>query len=191
MRPLLNPRLFLSAALAFLVLSGSGKAAPPAAMEAVVEEYQADLRSIYGFYDLLWSGARFNRLERLQHDWQGRLRELDFDALDQHGRVDYLLLRTKLDAELDDQALERKRLSELAELIPSRRNPGVRGSPLAARASRLRESGLPAVAGTRPGQEASRADRPGEKGTGGREEECRDEIGGQAWQRIQDETAGI
>ena len=45
---------------------------------------------------------------------------VDFDALDQHGRVDYLLLRTKLEAELDDQVLERRRLAELTELIPSR-----------------------------------------------------------------------
>ena len=50
----------------------------------------------------------------------GKTWALDFDALDQHGRVDYLLLRTKFAAELDDQALDRHRLTELAELIPFR-----------------------------------------------------------------------
>jgi len=102
----------------FLMLLTPSKAAPPADMEAVIEEYQADLASVTRFYDLLWSIARFNRMERLQNDWQGRLSAIDFDRLDQHGRVDYLLLRTKLGSELDDQALERRRLAELAELIP-------------------------------------------------------------------------
>ena len=110
----------LSAGLVLLILVTPGKAAPPADMEAVVEEYQADLFGVTAFYDLNWSLSRINRLERLQHDWQGRLGALDFDALDQHGRVDYLLLRTKFAAELDDQALDRHRLTELAELIPFR-----------------------------------------------------------------------
>jgi len=69
-------------------------AATPADMEAAVEEYQADLFSVSGFYWLPWSAVRFERMERLQNDWQGKLDALEFDRLDQHGRVDYLLLRT-------------------------------------------------------------------------------------------------
>ena len=63
----------LSAGLVLLILVTPGKAAPPADMEAVVEEYQADLFGVTAFYDLNWSLSRINRLERLQHDWQGRL----------------------------------------------------------------------------------------------------------------------
>jgi len=95
-------------------------AAPPADMEAVIEEYQADLFSVSGFYWLPWSAVRFQRMERLQRDWQERLAALDFDRLDQHWRVDYLLLRTRFTSELDDQAHERQQLNELAELIPFR-----------------------------------------------------------------------
>jgi len=108
--------------LAFLVLflAAPGFAAPPADTEAVIEEYQADQRSVTSFYDLPWSNARFERTERLQHDWQARLASLDLDRLDQHGRVDHVLLRTKLVSELDDQSLHRRRLGEMADLIPFR-----------------------------------------------------------------------
>jgi uncharacterized protein (DUF885 family) len=116
----LNRRSRLLAGLVLLMLADPSEAAPPADMEAVVEEYQADHSSVSGFYDLPWSIACFDRMERLQHDWQRRLDALEFEPLDQHGRVDYLLLRTKLGSELDDQALERRRLAELAELIPFR-----------------------------------------------------------------------
>jgi len=117
----LRQRPSLSAGLVFLILVTADKAAPPADMEAVIEEYQADLSSVSGFYDLPWSVARFNRMERLQNEWQGKLGALEFDRLDQHGRADYVLLRTKLGSELDEQALERRRLAELAELIPFHR----------------------------------------------------------------------
>ncbi len=110
----------LSLAFLVLVLAAPGFAASPADMEAVIEEYEADYHSVMGFYDLPWSIARFDRMERLQHDWQARLAGLEFDRLDQHGRVDHVLLRTKLASELDDQSLDRRRLSEMADLIPFR-----------------------------------------------------------------------
>jgi uncharacterized protein (DUF885 family) len=89
-------------------------------MEAIVEEYRADLTSVTQFYDLPWSIPCFDRIERLQHDWQSRLVALDFERLDQRGRVDFLLLRTKLGSALDEQSMERRRLAEFAELIPFR-----------------------------------------------------------------------
>jgi hypothetical protein len=106
--------------LAILVPATAGLAAHPADMEANIREYEADQRSVEGFYNLPWSIARFDRIERLQHDWQGRLHGIEFDRLDQHGRVDHLLLRTKLVSVLDDQSQERRRLSGMAELIPFR-----------------------------------------------------------------------
>ncbi|MGC8640507.1 MAG: DUF885 family protein [Isosphaeraceae bacterium] len=110
----------MSLVLVFLLVPTAAFAAPPADMEAVIEEYEADLNSVSRFYDLPWSVNRFDRLDRLQHDWQGGLARVDFDQLDQHGRVDWLLLRAKTQSELDDQALDRRRLVEMAELLPFR-----------------------------------------------------------------------
>lgn len=110
----------LGSVVVFLVIANAGLAASPAEMEAVIKEYEADLSSVGQFYDLTWSVTRFDRLDRLQHDWTGRLARIDFDRLDQHGRVDWLLLRTQIQTELDSQALDRKRLAEMAELLPFR-----------------------------------------------------------------------
>lgn len=96
------------------------RSAPPAGMEPIIEEYRADQGSVSEFYDLPWSPRRFDRLDGLLHDWQRRIRALDFDALDHHARVDYLLLRTRIGAGLDNQTTDRKRLEEIAELIPFR-----------------------------------------------------------------------
>ena len=104
----------------YLFVGTPGSAAPPADMEAVIQEYGADHSSVMGFYNLPWSIARFDRAERLQHDWQSRLAGIEFDRLDQPGRVDFVLLRTKLAEELDDQSLNRRRLAEMADLIPFR-----------------------------------------------------------------------
>ena len=51
-------------------LAAPSFAAPPADMEAAIVEYEADQRSVTRFYDLPWSTARFDRTDRLQHDWQ-------------------------------------------------------------------------------------------------------------------------
>src|SRR4051812_28013272 len=105
-------------ALGGFVAGTRALALPPADLEPAIVEYQADSRSVSGFYEMPWSASRFDRLERLQREWQERLKSLDFEKLDRSGRVDFLLLRTQLDSELDDQALSRKRLAEMADLIP-------------------------------------------------------------------------
>ena len=97
----------------------AGKAAAPADMEAVIEEYQADLYSVQG--SMTWTGRSHASTARSVFSTMEETAEaLQFEPLDQHGKVDYLLLRTKLGAELDEQALERRRLAELAELLPFR-----------------------------------------------------------------------
>lgn len=82
--------------------------------------YQTDRNGVSRFYDLPWSEARFDRMEKLFKDWQGRLAGVDFDALNQPGRIDYLLLRTEIHSELSHLALERRRLKEMEELLSFR-----------------------------------------------------------------------
>ena len=85
-----------------------------------VRLYQTDRNSVSRFYDLPWSEARFERMEQLYADWQTRLAAVDFETLNQAGRIDYVLLRTEIRAELSRLALDRRRLAEMEELLAFR-----------------------------------------------------------------------
>ena len=62
----------------------------------------------------------FDRFEKLYREWRAREAALDFDALNQQGRIDYLLLRNELTGELNQQTLQRERLKEMDELLSFR-----------------------------------------------------------------------
>lgn len=59
-------------------------------------------------------------MERLFKEWQGRLAAVDFDALSQAGKIDYVLLRGEIHSELSRLALDRRRLQEMNELLAFR-----------------------------------------------------------------------
>lgn len=90
-------------------------------LEDFIRLFEADRAGVGRFYDLPWSEARFDRLETLFRDWQQRLANVDFDPLNQPGRIDYLLLRNELEAELDHVARDRQRLAEMDPLLSFRR----------------------------------------------------------------------
>lgn len=86
----------------------------------LVREFEADDSSASSFYDLPRSVVRSDRLEKLYTAWQTRLAAVDFDALDQSGRVDYLLLRNALGQSLAEIARERGRVAEMDHLLTFR-----------------------------------------------------------------------
>lgn len=120
------------AGLALLVLSPNVShaqkisPAPPAKrtggeeLADFIRLYEADAGGVSRFYDLPWSATRFDRMERLRKEWLAKLEAVNFDALTQQGRIDYLLLRNKLTADLSRGSLERRRLAEMEELLPFR-----------------------------------------------------------------------
>src|SRR5262249_24568367 len=89
-------------------------------LQDVVREFATDWQSVSGFYDLPWSEARFDRMEALFKDWQERLAAAGFYALNQQGRIDYILMRNKIEHELAQLALNRKRLNEMEEILSFR-----------------------------------------------------------------------
>ena len=89
-------------------------------LESFIRLYESDLNSVNRFYDLPWSALRFDRMERLRKDWLGKLEGVNFEALNQQGRIDYVLLRNNLSADLSRGALDRRRLTEMEELLPFR-----------------------------------------------------------------------
>ena len=110
--------LFLLAVMALSV--GSAEAAGLAEMQDSVRHYVVDNRTLSRAYDMAWSRTRFERMEQLYQEWAQRLPQLDFEALNQQGRIDYILLRNELGSEMDHLALQRQRLTEMEELLSFR-----------------------------------------------------------------------
>lgn len=121
------------AVLAACILAGSSSCATlpaphqpsaPAAsgkdLSEFIRAYQTDRGGVSRFYDLPWSAARFDRMEAMTQDWQAKLAALDFDGLDQQGKIDYVLLRGELASELAHMKLDRQRLSEMDQSLPFR-----------------------------------------------------------------------
>src|SRR6516162_10380825 len=96
---------------------GPETASAGSSLAGFIRLFQTDSQAVSRFYDLPWSATRFDRLETLYRDWQQKLSCVDFDKLEQQGRIDCLLLRNKLAAELDQISLERSRLTEMEELL--------------------------------------------------------------------------
>ena len=92
-----------------------------ALLEDFIHRYQTDYNEISTFFNLPWSQTRFDRMEQVNTNWQRNLGNLTFDALDQQARIDYLLMRNKLRAELHRDELAKKRLGEMEELLSFRK----------------------------------------------------------------------
>jgi uncharacterized protein (DUF885 family) len=90
----------------------SGKTLPDC-----IRQYEADHRSVVNFYRLPASGVTLDRRQKLISGWLARLQAIDFDRLDQSGKVDYVLLANELRGSLDGAARERKRLAEMDRWI--------------------------------------------------------------------------
>ena len=86
-------------------------------MPALVQLYETDRGSVSRFYDLPWSDTRFDRLDKLNKAWQQRLRSAEFNRLNQQERIDYLLLRNEIDAELSRTAREQRWLADMQGLL--------------------------------------------------------------------------
>jgi uncharacterized protein (DUF885 family) len=64
------------------------------------------------------SAERAQRMEQLVRDWRAELGRVDFDALDQDGRIDWILLGRELDRETAALELRRARMAEMQALVP-------------------------------------------------------------------------
>ena len=91
-----------------------------ASLVDLIYKYDADVQSVGKFYDLPWASSRFDRFDKLFADWRKRLEAVDFAALDQSGKVDYVLLRNDLEHSMAEIARERQRLSAMDQLLKFR-----------------------------------------------------------------------
>ncbi|QYK47963.1 MAG: DUF885 family protein [Phycisphaeraceae bacterium] len=117
-------RLHTLAPLAALFLSAlPALAAPPVfddtdSLHTLIEQYNADERSIAIFYDAAWSEAALARREALIADGLKRLKAVNHCELGRSARVDYLLMRTKLEADHNEIQQKRRQWEEMRQILP-------------------------------------------------------------------------
>lgn len=92
----------------------------PAGSELVffIERYSTDraAQRRRGYADL--SPIRAAQRERFLTRWRERLGEIEFEALSQDGRIDYILMRNHLEYELRQIGIDRTAQAEMAPLLP-------------------------------------------------------------------------
>ena len=69
-------------------------------VRSLIEDYAADRGSLLRYYNVAGTEERRNRLIRFYRDEKALLEKQNFDALDQDGKIDYLLFHNELNHEL-------------------------------------------------------------------------------------------
>jgi hypothetical protein len=87
-------------------------------LRVAVDRYLLDKAAIERRYEVPYSPARHTRLRAFYQAWKQRLAEADFSALNPEGRIDYVLLRNRIDYDIEMLALADRRWTETAALVP-------------------------------------------------------------------------
>jgi hypothetical protein len=87
-------------------------------MPGVIEQFIADSRSLEGTYSLSISHAGLARFEKFDTDELALLAAMNFDALPQPDKLDYLLLKNRVTADLHRLAIQKKHIEEMQTLLP-------------------------------------------------------------------------
>ena len=90
----------------------------PADLAPLLERYSSDLQSLRRFYDVPNSPATERVMRQFYEAWRSALPQIKIESLQQEGRIDYILFRNKLDHEIRQLDLNRKRYEAIADLIP-------------------------------------------------------------------------
>ncbi len=78
-------------------------------LRVAISRYVDDRAAILRRYEVQYSPVRHERLRTLYAGWQARLGEVDFEALNHEGQVDYVLLRHRLAHDVEMLALDERR----------------------------------------------------------------------------------
>ncbi len=87
-------------------------------LRVAVDRYVEDRAALLRRYDIPLSPVRAERLRDFHEGWQRALRAMDFAALNHEGRVDYVLLRNRLDFELEMLEQEAESVRTMRPLVP-------------------------------------------------------------------------
>jgi uncharacterized protein (DUF885 family) len=89
-------------------------------LRTAVTRYVEDRAAIQRRYPVQFSPVRIERLRKFHESWRQRLGEVDFDSLNHEGRIDYILLRNRIDHDLEGLRLSERNSAELSQLVPFR-----------------------------------------------------------------------
>ena len=87
-------------------------------MRASIERYTVDRGSLQRSYPVATSPARRDRFRKFYNDWLASLLKVDFDSLNQDGKIDYILFKNHLEYELRQLDIQAKQLEEIQPLVP-------------------------------------------------------------------------
>jgi hypothetical protein len=87
-------------------------------MRPIIEYYLADRGSLQRSFFVNNSPARRERFRKFYQDALDRIQQLNFDAMSEGGKVDYILFRNHLEHELRQLDIDEKQQAEIAPLIP-------------------------------------------------------------------------
>jgi hypothetical protein len=87
-------------------------------MPELIEQFTADSMALNSTYSVAISPVKMERLEKFYAKKQAMLAAMDFDALSQEDKVDYLLLKNRLAADLHQLAIQKKQVEEMQPLLP-------------------------------------------------------------------------
>jgi len=85
---------------------------------SAVIRYREDLEALQRRYDTPMSETGYNRMASFYADWQRALSNTNFDALNHEGRIDYVMLRNRIDFEQEMLRQERESFEAISLLMP-------------------------------------------------------------------------
>src|SRR5215831_4166349 len=93
-------------------------AANQSEMRQTIESYVADRGSLQRSFFVNNSPARRERFRKFYQDTLDRIQKLNFEAMSEEGKVDYILFRSHLEHELRQLDIEAKQQADIEPLIP-------------------------------------------------------------------------
>ena len=87
-------------------------------MRPAIERFAADRASLNRAYATVLSPSRQSRSKQFFVDWEARLATVNFESMSQDGKVDYILLRNRLDHDLRQLDLDAKTQGEATAYAP-------------------------------------------------------------------------
>ncbi|HTH58121.1 MAG TPA: DUF885 family protein [Cyclobacteriaceae bacterium] len=104
--------------LALAPLLASAQFTGQSEMRDVIEQYKADVASLNRKYAVKESNEYYSRFQRFYVDWLKNLKNIPFEKMSQDGKVDYVLLRTKIERDINSLQQNKSEFDQIQSTIP-------------------------------------------------------------------------